>query len=516
MDGADTTSLEDQRVEAVCSNVVITEGANLSASTVNGSRASVRKRFARDVFVFGWANVVSLLLNGILSFLLPRYLAVEDFGYYRLFVLYASLAGIAHLGMLEGILVRWAEKPEDRVAGEIRNSFRFLLIQHIALLVPLCVALVWVRGGKWLWLGVALAIYILICNSSMLGQIALQARRQFGPLSVFTVVTSATFFGLVVGWEILGRLDARVAIISFVIANLIAGIGIWRVAIAPGAAPAQSFGSVLKLGVDNTEIGWRILVANFFVTFTPSLDRFFVSGAFSIRDFAVYAFAGNALAIVYTVAMSAARVLYPYLSGGTSADSRRRAYAYGRSLILGLWAISLVLYFPTAYLVRLVLPKYVDSLPIVRLLMISSGFVAMVHILHANYFRVGLALNRFLAGSLIGLSAVSLLLALVKPEASLLWVAAAMIGGILLWWVANEVLLARELGTSQLDWAGTLLLWLVISAGFLAASSVKVLWLGAVVYSGACSVIFAVGFRGVLRFLFIEGLGRAPTATVSL
>jgi O-antigen/teichoic acid export membrane protein len=466
-------------------------------------------RFARDLFVFGWANIASLVLNGVLSFLLPRYMTIEDFGYYRLFVLYASLAGIAHLGMLEGILVRWAEKPEDRVGGEIRSIFRFLYVQHVVLLVPLCIALVWLREGKWLWLGLALAVYILICNFSMLGQIALQARRQFSQLSFFTVLTSAALFVFVLAWKLLGRLDGRMAITSFVVANLLAGIGIWKIALKSGATPPQSFGATFKLGLENTRIGWRILVANFFVAFTPSLDRFFVSGTFPIRDFAIYAFAGNALAIVYTVAMSAARVVYPYLSGATGSDSRKRAYAHGRSMILGLWAVSLGLYFPMAYLVQLILPKYLSSLPLVRLLMISSGFVAMIHILHANYFRVSLALNRFLTGSLIGLFAVAALLAVVRREASLLWVAAAMIGGILVWWIANEVLLAGELGNSRMGWIGTLALWLLGSATFLGACAVKRLWIGGLVYALGCGLLLAFGLRSSLRSIFAQAFSLA-------
>jgi len=486
--------------DAVLAEATKTEGWKSSAIAGKDSQVSIRIRFARDVFVFGWANVASLILNGVLSFLLPRYMTIADFGYYRLFVLYASLAGIAHLGMLEGILVRWAEKPEDRVGGEIRSVFRFLFVQHVALLVPLCVALVWVREGKWLWLGLALAVYVLVCNGSMLGQIALQARRQFSQLSSFTVLTSAALFGFVLAWKLLGRLDARMAITSFVIANLLAGVGIWKVALESGAAPAQSFRCTLKLGSENTRLGWKILVANFFLTFTPSLDRFFVSEKFSIREFAIYVFAGNALAIVYTVAISAARVVYPYLSGGTGPESLKRAYKLGRSMVLGLWAISLLLYFPTAYLVELILPKYLASLPLVRLLMVSSGLVCIIHILHANYFRVNLALNRFLTGSFVGLFAVGTLLMVVRHQTSLVWVAAAMIGGILIWWITNEILLARVLGNSRTNWIGTFALWLLSSALFVGACAIKGLWLGSIVYGLGCSLLLAIGLRKALRF----------------
>jgi O-antigen/teichoic acid export membrane protein len=475
-----------------------------SAIGAGGAQMSITTRFARDVFVLGWANVASLVSNGVLSFLLPRYLTIEDFGYYRLFLLYASFAGVAHLGMLEGILVRWAEQPEDRVGDEICSVFRFLLVQQAVLLVPLCVALLWVHKGKWLWAGSALALYVLVCNISMLGQIALQARRQFSQLSFATVLTSITFFSLILASKLLGRLDARLAITSYVVANVLAGIAIGKMALESGSAPAQSLRCVLKQGLQNTRVGWRLLLANVIVAFTPSLDRFFVSGVFSIRSFAIYAFAGNALAIIYTVTMSTAQVVYPYLSSGTSSDSRRWAYAHGRSLILGLWAISQLLYFPTAYLVHWILPTYVASLPVVRLLMMSSGFIAMINILQVNYFRVTLALNGFLKGSLVGLFAVGALLAMVSHKASLLWIAAGMVGGILVWWVSNEVLLARELRTPQIGWVRTLVLWALCSAVFWGACAIKGLLLGGFVYALGCSVLLAFGIAKTMSLFFAE------------
>jgi O-antigen/teichoic acid export membrane protein len=469
-------------------------------------------RFARDVFVLGWANVAALVLNGVLSFVLPRFMTIEDFGYYRVFLLYATLAGVAHLGMLEGIVVRWAEKPENRIVPEIKGVLVFLLAQHLAILVPLCVALIWVRHGRWLWLGLALAVYIVICNCSMLGQIALQARRQFSQLAFFPVLTSAALFAFVAALQLLGRLDAKMAIRSFVIANLLAGIGVWKIALKYGATPVQTFQSTFKIGLENTRIGWRILIANVLVTFVPSLDRFFVSGTFSIREFAIYAFAGNALSMVYTVAISAARVVYPYLSGTMSPASRQRAYESGRSMVLGLWAISLLLYFPIAYLVQWILPKYSSSLPLMQLLMINSGLVCMIHILHGNYFRVNLALNRFLMGSFIGAFAVGVLLAAVRHRASLLWVAVAMMGGIGIWWIANEILLAGDLGNFPSGWIGALALWLVSGAAFLGACVIKELWLGATVYGVACSLILAFGLRKAWRFSFVPAFGSASRA----
>jgi O-antigen/teichoic acid export membrane protein len=485
------------------SATTLTAGENQRDSVVHPQAQSLRLRFAKDVLLFGWANLICLAFNAILTFFLPRYLTIEDFGYYRLFILYTSMAGLLHLGMLEGIIVRWSGKPDERIGPEINTAFVFLVAQHIILLVVAGLALsYWLRTPEQRLLGLGVAIYVIVVNCSMLGQIALQARKQFAQLSFFTILTAAALLIFVVGWKLLGRLDSWTATVSYVAANLLAGVGIWKVVLKPGSARARQFRKIIDFGLEHIHLGWKILLANAFLTITPSLDRFFVSGVFPIREFAIYSFAGNALAVVYTVAISVARVVYPYLSEGTNLESRRRAYGLGRATLLLLWALSLSLYFPIALIVHWVLPKYVSSLPVMRLLMINSGFVSMIHILHANYFRVSLALNRFLAGSVVGVVAAATLLALIRRTANLQWIAGAMTAAIAIWWAANEFLLARDVGGS---WRGRIrifVLWLLTSAAFLAACAMNSPWLGGLTYLLTCIVLLALGLRNTMAPFF--------------
>jgi O-antigen/teichoic acid export membrane protein len=61
-------------------------------------------------------------------------------------------------------------------------------------------------------------------------------------------------------------------------------------------------------------LGWSILGANLVANVLLSLDRIVLSARFSIRDFAIYSFAANALGLVYTMILSISRVVFPYLS----------------------------------------------------------------------------------------------------------------------------------------------------------------------------------------------------------
>lgn len=43
----------------------------------------------------------------VTSFFLPRYLSIESYGYYKVFQLYVNYLGIAHLGFVDGIYLKY-------------------------------------------------------------------------------------------------------------------------------------------------------------------------------------------------------------------------------------------------------------------------------------------------------------------------------------------------------------------------------------------------------------------------
>src|ERR1700686_182539 len=105
------------------------QSANSAPATKN-----IKSDFARHAVVHTVANLGTLACSGAFAFILPRFLSVDDYGYYRLFLLYGSFAGILHLGFLDGLLVRWAARPLPRLRNELSGSLVFLTLEQIALL----------------------------------------------------------------------------------------------------------------------------------------------------------------------------------------------------------------------------------------------------------------------------------------------------------------------------------------------------------------------------------------------
>ena len=53
------------------------------------------------------ANIINMFFSVITSFILPKYLSIESYGYYKVFQLYVNYLGIAHLGYIDGIYLKY-------------------------------------------------------------------------------------------------------------------------------------------------------------------------------------------------------------------------------------------------------------------------------------------------------------------------------------------------------------------------------------------------------------------------
>ena len=464
--------------------------------------ANSRSAFTRHVVMFSLANLCALVGNGILTFLLPRLLSMESYGYYRLFLLYGGFAGVLHLGLLDGTLIRWAARPRSRMKAELLSSLIFLLLLHLLLLTPVvAVLLTSFRHEPWFFLAVAIVLYALVWNTASMGQFALQAEKSFGWLSALTVLNPALLLASVLVIRHWGRLNLDVVLAAAVAAWLVAGLAIWAVLLSRHHGRFPGLLQVWRIGAYNVKIGCSVLLALLLTNIVLSLDRLVVSVSFSIRDFAIYSLAANALAVVNTIILSISRVVFPYLSDPAGSELKIRAYAQGEAMLMALWALGLAAYFPLRALIEWLLPDYVSSLPILRLLLLATGMTATIYILHANYFRSALQQGKLLLGVSIGLLAAALFLLIARRSGDLVNMAWAMLAAIAVWWIADEILLRELTRRGPLEIARTLFFTAACCASLLGAARVPNPWLAALAYCSVAAALTVISYRTNLKAL---------------
>src|SRR5712692_7801902 len=148
---------------------------------------------AHDVATLVVGSILAAVLGAMIVFVVPRITGIDDFGYWRLFLLYVTYVGFFHMGFGEGALLSWAGKSLEEFDQELRPSLKFLFGQHLAILVPGFLVVAVLLPPHVRFVAIAVLAYALLQNTVTLLQIALQAARQFGLLAVSAAAPSGLF-----------------------------------------------------------------------------------------------------------------------------------------------------------------------------------------------------------------------------------------------------------------------------------------------------------------------------------
>jgi O-antigen/teichoic acid export membrane protein len=412
-----------------------------------GSRFST---LARDVATMSGGTALAAVFNTLLVFLIPRLVSVEDFGYWRLFLLYAGYAGFLHLGFAEGALLRWAGRPLKEFRHEVATSIKFMFWQQLALVVPACFIVALLVPSPLRLIVIAVLVCALIMNSAALLQCGLQGARQFRAVALATAAPAGLFVLLVFLWHLHAVAGFRGLIVLYCASWAGVLIYLW-ICVRPTRS-AYSSDSAWSLGKICILLGWPVVLANGGLGLVQSADRVVVSAALPIRDFAQYSLASSAMFVPVTAIAAVYRVFFSHVAA-VEHEGRAKVYAHASKFLLLAWSLLLPYFFILEVFVQHFLPKYLTALPAAGVLLLGVIFLAGIQILHMTFACLYGRQRQFLFLTVCAL-VVSFSVALVLAiwMRSLVAVAMGQVAALAVWWLANEWNLRETTGQGKKDW----------------------------------------------------------------
>ena len=76
------------------------------------------------------SNVISLIISIITILIVPRYVGVETYGYYQLYIFYINYVGVSFIGWCDGIYLREGGKQYDELDKPVYSSQFFCLLTY--------------------------------------------------------------------------------------------------------------------------------------------------------------------------------------------------------------------------------------------------------------------------------------------------------------------------------------------------------------------------------------------------
>jgi hypothetical protein len=256
------------------------------------------------------------------------------------------------------------------------------------------------------------------------------------------------------------------------------------------------------------KLGFPIMIANLTSSLIMSVDKQFVSILYPVEQsniFSLFSFAYSVLALITAVTSAVSTVLFPYMKGK---DQTTLCDAFPKldSLLLVFVSLACAAYFIVQWIVAHFLPKYVDSMPFVRViipgLIVNSSVTVLMH----NYYK---AFNKeriyFLQNIAILVLAIATDLfayyCLVLPidPGNPIWLTVASDFTLVVWYVASEWYLAKKFQVKH--WKNDIYAFMTCGL-FLTAAFVFSEWLGFLIYFIAVVAMSLLFFSKEAKELF--------------
>ena len=449
------------------------------------------KSLASNFSVAVLAQGVGVLISIVSSLVVPGFLGVEQYGYWQLFVFYASYVGFFHLGINDGVyLINGGVSRDEIDKHDIACQFVVSLVYE-ALFSVAIIAIASMMGlePQRSYVVIATAVYLLVLNAANYIGFVFQAMNETQRYSISTIIGKVTFAIPMAICLVLGLNTSEPYIASFV-----AGAA-FQLAYCLYyfqdflAALGGDFGGVLSSVAESIRVGIRLTVSNISGSLILGVSRMVVDRIWGIAAFGQLSISFSCVTFFLLFISQAAMVLFPALRQSEEGQLSRY-YEYSRDGTLLFMPAVYALYFPIVILLVLWLPQYAEGLSYFAFLLPFCIFEGNMSIAAATYFKVNRQENILLALNLgtLAISAVGALLGGFVFGSIQLILATAILA-VVLRSVAADILISRDLHRQPSHvFVGTALLSIVF---------VLAAWL---LHPAVAFVVFVAGYAGYLFF----------------
>ena len=350
------------------------------------------KKTVKSIIGVAISNITTIIAGIIIGFVIPKVTEVEGYGFYKTFTLYVSYAGLFSLGIIDGIVLEYGGVDyKDYNRPFFRSIFKWYSIIHIFWALVLIAISIGFHDANYSFIIIMIAIYMYFGNMVGYFQQISQITQRFKEFSTAKMIQSAmkVLGGLImVAVYFLTKelVDYRLYVVLSTLGFVIVTAGYLVIYRQIVFGEADTLSSTRKHVIYLAKIGFPLLVANLCSTLILTLDRQFVNLLFPNSEYAVYAFAYNMLSLVTVATSAISTVLYPVLKR-TTEETLQKNYTNLISIMLTFVYGALLAYFPLCKFIEWFLPKYIDSLPIFRVIFPGLAISSAVHVIMHNYYK---------------------------------------------------------------------------------------------------------------------------------
>jgi len=446
---------------------------------------SNKKQALIDLLKVFASNVLSLISGILVGFIIPKIMGYTDYGYYKLYSLYAAYTGLLHFGLSDGMYFYFSgQKIEDIDKKKLHSCLLFVIIMEAAISISgIIISSFFTSENPY---GV---IFIFVFLFSFFYQVqgvlsyVCQALKKFSFSSLINSLKSLLdALGVLClylvtkysdGFQTSFLIYCTIVVSTMAIEAIFYVVYFWRILFGKG----QNFEQTRYDMAGFLKIGFPIMIANLTSSLILAIDKQFVSIFYPVEEsniFSIFSFSYSVLTLITAATSAISIVLFPYTKGKDEKKLCELFPNLNSFLLVGV-GISCSSFFVVQWIISTFLSKYISSVPIIRVivpgLIINSSVTVLMH----NYYKT---FNKervyFIQNILV------LLFAIVTDIMTYYWIILPFDPNNPIWFaVASDI---------------TLLFWYIISESFLAKNYHIKHWKNDIYALSLCCIFYLTSF----------------------
>lgn len=335
------------------------------------------------------SNLISLFISILITLFIPKIIGVEDFGFWQVYLFYASYVGFLHLGWNDGIYLKYGGvKYENLDKNVIFSQFWSLTIfQFIIAVILFIFANAYVVSLERVFILNAIAVNLFLTNTSHFLLYVLQATNRIKDYSKITAIDRIIYMTLIVFLIVLGISEFRILVIADLIGKLFSLIFCIYICKDIVVGQISKFYMDFKEIYDNLKIGLNLMFANIASSLIIGTVRFGVEQSWDVSTFGKVSLTLSISHLLMRFISALGLVIYPILRR-TKKSNLSLIYLTLKDILITLLFASLIVFFPLKLFLTYWLPAFSEGLEFMSIVFPIIVFEGKVVLLTNTYLKV--------------------------------------------------------------------------------------------------------------------------------
>lgn len=346
------------------------------------------KQVAKDFSGALSANILSSLISVLTLLVVPKIIGLNDYSYWQLYIFYVSFVGFMHLGLADGVYLRYGgEKYKNLNKPLLSSQFWLLAIfEFIVFILFTIFALLFIDDANKILIISLAGFNCLLMNTRNLLQFILQSTDRILAFSKNLIIEKILYVALICAFLLLGHKEYEYLIAADIVAKTIMLLVLCYtcrdIVFSKMAAVAKG----LEEAWENIGVGIKLMIANVAGMLIVGVVRFSIERVWDIETFGKVSLTLTAANLIMIFVSSASTVLFPIIKR-TDGKKFLRIYTSLRTLLMVIVMGALLLYYPTHHFLTQWLPDYADSLIYMSLLFPICIYETKMTMLISTYLK---------------------------------------------------------------------------------------------------------------------------------